>query len=109
MSTVAGRMAIGALVTCAAAAQPAPIPGWFLAGKNPGAYVIALDHETTHGGSASAILRCAQKRCSEFATLMQTIRADAYLGHRICLSAWVKGTEDDGPRLWMRVDGEAGQ
>jgi AraC family transcriptional regulator len=109
MSTLAARLAIAALVAGAAAAQTSPVPGWVLSGMNRKTYAIALDHETTHGGSASAIIRCGEKRCGQFGTLMQTIQADPYVGHRLRLSAWVKATKGGHPRIWMRVDGQSGE
>ena len=80
------------------------IPGWGLAGTNRYAYFIGLDRETKHGGEASITVRCDSGHCDKFGDIVQTIRAGAYLGQRLCLSAWVKGRKAGHVGLWMRVD-----
>ena len=88
------------------AARPTgPVPAWFLAGNNAPSYSIGLDSETKHGGANSAHIRCRDKSCGGFGTLMQTFRADEYRGSRIRLSAWVKSDRAGRANLWMRVDG----
>jgi len=109
MADIAAKMAIAALVVHTVAAQVSPVRGWFLSGANARAYEVVLDRETYRGGSASAMIRCRQRRCSNFATLMQTIQADEYLEHRIRFSGWVKATKGGAPRLWMRIDGASGE
>ena len=96
------------LLACAAVAQTGPIPEWFLSGMNRTQFGVKLDREVSHGGSASARIECFAKRCETFGTLMQTIKADAYVGQRIRLSAWVKAVDAGQPRIWMRVDGDEG-
>jgi hypothetical protein len=97
------------LVASGASAQTGPIPEWLLSGMNRTQFGVKLDRETAHGGNASARIECFAKRCETFATLMQTIKADAYLGQRIRLSAWVKALDAGQPRMWMRVDGDQGE
>ena len=80
------------------------IPGWGLGGANRNAYFIGLDRETKHGGESSITVRCDSGHCDKFGDIVQTIRADAYLGQRLRLSAWVKGRKAGHVALWMRVD-----
>src|SRR4051794_24575806 len=54
------------------------------------------------------MIRCKERGCPAFATLMQTIQTDEYQGRRLRLSGWVKATKGVSARLWMRVDGEDG-
>jgi hypothetical protein len=96
------------LMACVGGAQTGPIPEWFLSGMNRTQFGVKLDREVSHGGSASARIECFAKRCETFGTLMQTIKADAYVGQRIRLSAWVKAVDAGQPRIWMRVDGDEG-
>lgn len=44
----------------------------------------------------------------QFATLMQSVSADAYRGTRLRLSASLKTEDADAGTLWLRVDGAAG-
>ena len=97
------------LLIVPALAQPERVPGWFLSGMNRVQFVVSLDHEAMHGGTASAMIRCTEKRCESFGTLMQTIKADEYLGQRVRLSAWVKASDAGKPRIWMRIDGQNGE
>jgi hypothetical protein len=97
------------LVVCAATAQQAPVPGWGLSGMNRVRFGVKVDREVAHGGASSARMECFAKHCDTFATLMQTIKADEYLGQRIRLSAWAKAADAGRPRLWMRVDGPNGE
>src|SRR4051794_740602 len=101
---MAANLVFGALLIClAAGAQTTQIPEWHLTGKNPAAFELSLDRESVHGGNVSAMIRCRERHCSEFATLMQTIQSDAYQG-RVRLSGWVKASKGARARLWMRVD-----
>jgi hypothetical protein len=97
------------LLACTAAAQTGPVPEWFLSGMNRTQFGVKLDREVVHGGNSSARIECFAKRCQMFGTLMQTIKADAYLGQRIRLIAWVKALDAGQPRIWVRIDGEEGE
>ena len=57
-----------------------------------------------HSGKASASIRCREKRCSAFGTLMQTFSAVEYRGQRLRLTGWVKASKADRANIWMRVD-----
>jgi hypothetical protein len=98
-------VAIAVLVAGAARAQ---VPGWNRAGNNPKAFSPAVDREIFHSGEAAARVDC-EKGCSGFGTLMQTVRANRYVGSRVRFSAWVKATKGSAPALWMRVDGTGGE
>jgi erythromycin esterase-like protein len=82
-----------------------PPPGW--AGTQPsGTYSLGVDRTQRHGGSAAAFIEGLLSPGGTFATMSQSVRADAYRGKRIRWSAWVKSEDlnatDAG--LWMRVD-----
>ncbi|GAB2547451.1 hypothetical protein JOD18_001122 [Gracilibacillus alcaliphilus] len=82
------------------------IKGWFLSGTHPHLYQASLDDQEVHQGRRSACLSSNKvEQQEQFATLMQQIRADHFLGKRIKLSGFVK-TEGVSPSagLWMRVD-----
>jgi hypothetical protein len=100
---------ISLFVCLAASAQSSPVPDWHVAGSNPQAYEFGLDRDTFHSGHVSAMIRCRERHCSPFATLMQTIQSDEYQGRRVRLSGWVKATKGVSARLWMRVDGESSE
>ena len=99
------KLLASATLSLVVTAQPQPIVGWHPSGSNGKEYEFSLDHEVVHGGHASATIRCPKKRCSGFATLEQWIQADAFLGRRLRLTAWVKSTASGPVRIWMRVDG----
>lgn len=82
--------------------------GWTLAGSRPQDYEAGTDTAEKHSGRASAYLRLgAYKFKSDgFGALAQTIKAEAYRGRRVRLSAYVKTVEvEEYAGLWMRVDG----
>jgi hypothetical protein len=104
------RLAVIVLALGAAgAAQESKVPGWKLSGMAAREYEISVDREVFHGGHASALVRCTRLRCKTFGTLMQGIRADDFIGRRVRLSAWVRAENAQSPRLWMRIDGPAGE
>ena len=103
------KLLVLAVLPLVGAAQPRSIPGWRESGSNRKDYEFAIDNEVVHGGKASATIRCPTKRCGGFGTLEQTIRADAFIGQRLRLTAWIKSTASDRVRLWMRVDGPQAQ
>lgn len=83
------------------AAAPA---GWQLAGSDRNAYVATVER----GPEGQSVAHYASKRESEgFGTLMQTVKADKYLGKRVRYSAKVKHRNVSAwAGLWMRVDGK---
>jgi AraC family transcriptional regulator len=100
------KLAAALVLFCLAAfAQVSKVPGWLLSGMNRQAFTIDVDRTVHYTGHASATIRCAQKHCSDFGTLMQTFKAAKYLGRRVRLSAWVKAERAGRASIWMRVDG----
>jgi beta-lactamase regulating signal transducer with metallopeptidase domain len=104
-------VALCLLVPLAAFRLPAQVAagvaprGWFLAGTDPGSYLVGIDREQTYQGHASAYLRSKPAGAKGFGTLMQGFSADQYLGQRVRLTASVKSEGVSGwAGLWMRVD-----
>src|SRR5205823_2575777 len=85
-------------------------PGWGAAASaTPAPFTWGIDKTNHRGGEASAyIRRLSSVPLSGFATITQTIKADAYRGKRVRWSGWVahQGVFGGfGGGLWMRVDG----
>ena len=111
-------LAFGVLVATAHA-QVGPMPtGWHAAGTAAGDYAVGTDRSRRAGGQGQGggTIRSRTTSPSELATLQQSVRADAFRGHRVRLSGFVKagtvGAAADvagaAAGLWMRVDGPAG-
>ncbi len=80
--------------------------GWFLAGSRPADYEIRQDAAQVVRGQTSALLASTAEEAPGFGTLMQSFRADEYLGQRLRYTAWVKSEDvEDWAGLWLRVDG----
>ena len=84
----------------------APPSGWSLAGNNPRGYSTGIDPAVTFAGQPAVYLQSiSPQQSSQFGTLLQTFRADAYRGKRIRFSGYVKSNQlDIWAGLWMRVD-----
>ena len=83
--------------------------GWFLAGSKPADYDSGVDAQTVYGGQPSAYLKSKSPAIVGFGTLMQSFKAEEYLGKRIRFSAFVKtDAVQDWAGLWLRVDGPKG-
>lgn len=82
------------------------VKGWFLSGSNPYSYEMGIDHEVVHQGKASGYLKSKTVLDStEFATMMQSFKANKFLGKRIRLSSFIRTEEvDTFAGMWMRVD-----
>lgn len=90
--------------TCLQASAP---QGWILAGSNPANYDTGIDPQARYHDAQSAYLKSKTPVEGEmgFGTLMQSIRAEQYLGKRVRLSGFVKSDSVEGwAGLWMRVD-----
>ena len=88
----------------AAPANHAP-KGWFLAGSKPANYQTGVDRAMVENGLPSAFLKSAVPTTDGFGTLMQSISANEYAGHRVRLRAWVRSQDvADKAGVWMRVD-----
>ena len=86
--------------------------GWFVSGSKPRLYEMGIDPDVRRGEVPVAVIRnrypeddprYAQKG---FATMMQSVSAEPFLGQRIRLTADLK-TRDvvGGATVWLRVDG----
>lgn len=82
------------------------VKGWFLSGSNPFNYEMGIDHEIVHQGKASGYLKSKTVLDStEFATMMQTFKANQFVGKRIRLSCFICTEDiDTYAGMWMRVD-----
>ncbi|MBN6188281.1 helix-turn-helix domain-containing protein [Aneurinibacillus sp. BA2021] len=82
------------------------VKGWFLSGSNPFNYEMGIDHEVVHQGKASGYLKSKTVLDStEFATMMQTFKANQFVGKRIRLSCFIRTEKvDTYAGMWMRVD-----
>src|SRR5579871_4534974 len=86
------RLICFALLTGSAFAQDTP-KGWFKAGNKPGDYAMTVDRETFHSGKASALVKSAVEKPDGFGTLMQTFKADEFLGKRVRFSGYVRSQD----------------
>lgn len=102
------RVATSAAVVLAACVLvvEASVPrGWFLTGTKPSDYETGIDGDELYQGHASAFLKSKTQNVNGFGTLMQSIRAEQYIGKRVRLSGVVKTQEVvSWAGLWMRVD-----
>lgn len=86
------------------------VKGWFLSGSNPYNYEIGIDYKVVHQGKGSGYLKSKYVSDeNEFATMMQTFKADKYLDKRIRLSGFLR-TENVSTYagMWMRIDDTIG-
>ncbi len=101
----------GAIITATLliAYQSDNIPkGWFKAGSNPGGYQFGIENTNSESGNSCAFIKSDDADAKKFGTLMQTIKADNYLGKRIRLSGYIKAEKISGwAGMWMRIDGSS--
>jgi hypothetical protein len=101
------RVATGAavaLATCVLVHASVP-RGWFLAGTKPAEYEAGIDAGQPYQGHASAFLKSRTLSVDGFGTLMQSVRAERYIGKRVRISGLVKSREVmSWAGLWMRVN-----
>jgi hypothetical protein len=99
---VIAAVAFAGLVVVAQGTVPR---GWYLQGSNPKDFAAGVDLDQAYQGHASAFLKSKELRANGFGTLMQTIKAEQYLGRKVRLSGLVKSQEVKGwAALWMRLD-----
>jgi hypothetical protein len=82
-----------------------PPAGWGVFGDYADDYEIGVDYSVAYSGRASG---CIKSRANPrgYVTLMQSFKADNYLGKRLRLSGFVKVQDVKSyAGLWMRVDG----
>ena len=78
--------------------------GWGVSGSVPQYYEVGIDFEIHQSGRACAFIRSTHQS-ADYASLLQTIRADVYRGSRVELSAMVKARDvASWAGLWIRVD-----
>ena len=87
------------LVPCVAATDGVP-PGWLLAGSQPQNYRTGSD------ANGTAFLQSKpDAKATGFGTLMQSFKADEFVGKRMRFRAAVRSEDVTGwAGLWMRVD-----
>jgi hypothetical protein len=77
---------------------------WYMAGSHPQDYERGVDESVMYNGKSSGYIKSAVAQPGGFGTLMQTFKADAYLGKRMRFAAVVKADAiEDWAGLWMRV------
>jgi hypothetical protein len=101
-------VAVVLLLTGLVLVAQATLPrGWLLAGTKPSEYEVGVDVDQMYQGHASAFLKSKTLNADGFGTLMQSIKAEQYLGRKVRLSGLVKSEGVLGwAGLWMRVDKE---
>ena len=94
------------LLACASAASVhAEIPaGWVVAGTAPSDFEMGSELGNRVPGERSGVIR-AKKDSRGFGTLMQTVDAESYRGHRVRLSGFLRTKQAGRGQMWMRVDG----
>lgn len=96
--------AVAVMIVCSIAHAAAP-SGWFLAGSKPASYDSGIDPQSSYNSHPSAFLKSKESEIQGFGTLMQSFRADHYIGKRVRFSAFVKSDDlKDWAGLWMRID-----
>ncbi len=100
-----GTVFIACLITQLTFAQDGLPLHWQLAGSKPQDFEVIADEKIKHAGKASLRLDFTGELFAGFMTFHQTIKADAYRGKRVRLSAWVKTKSPDShAQLWFRLD-----
>jgi hypothetical protein len=88
------------LALCAAVPR-----GWHLAGSFPQEYEVGTRLQKAGPPHSVAYLRSTTAKAHGFGTIMQSISAEHYAGHRVRLSADVKSDQLSAwAGLWMRAD-----
>lgn len=94
--------------------------GWSSSSGQPASFTLGVESAATHSGTLAAFIsNSGPATDSTFATISQFVRPDAYAGHMVRLSGWLRPTGVALPDsaaaaagkskpvsgLWMRVDG----
>lgn len=78
---------------------------WQILGSKPQDFEVVVDEQVKHAGKASTRIDFIGEMYAGFVAFNQTIKADAYRGKRVRLSAWVKTKSPDSQaQLWFRLD-----
>jgi hypothetical protein len=104
LHVIAAALAASAVwVTAAESVGKLPAP-WFVSGERPSSYQAGIDNVETSSGKGAKFLRYVQGDDKRFASLVQTISAQRYLGQRIRFRAMIKTRDvNDWAGLWMQV------
>jgi hypothetical protein len=84
--------------------------GWLKTGTSPHLFEAGLDPLADYLGKPVVVLKSKDEGAVDgFATLMQTIAAEKYLGKRIAISAVIRTLDTLGSAtIWLRIDGADG-
>jgi hypothetical protein len=84
------------------------VRGWWVAGSAPQDYELGATPAGCLSGKC-AYIKSAVPAPRGFATLMQQLAPDNYLGKRLRVSAQIRTENADKAELWMRIDGPDGK
>src|SRR5579864_2377987 len=84
--------------------------GWMVSPDYAEDFEVGVDRVVARSGKASTYIASKpQATETSYANIGQRIKADAYRGKRVRLSAFLKTINvTGGARLWMRIDSEKG-
>jgi transcriptional regulator with XRE-family HTH domain len=83
--------------------------GWFITGDAPDHYDIGVDPDLTYQNQPCVTIK-ARPEPTEFAALLQHVKAEAYLGKRLQFSAVLRSENlKNRAALFMRIDGPNGK
>jgi len=78
---------------------------WFKAGSNPDNYNIGIDKSKVQSGRKSGFLMSDYATADQFGTLMQSCKANEYIGNRIKMSGFIRSEIVNGwSGMWLRID-----
>lgn len=78
---------------------------WHKAGSKPDAYNMGIDPGSAPTGGHAATIQSVKKKIAGFGTLMQTCKAEKYLGKRVRMSAMLKTSDvQEWSGIWLRID-----
>ena len=101
---LAAIAATSLFVVAAETIEKLPAP-WIVSGALPEAYTTGIDHTQTISGKGAKFIHYAQGDQTKWATIMQVIKAENYVGQRIRFVAKIKTKDvDSWAGLWMRID-----
>jgi hypothetical protein len=102
--------AAGFCPSLAADIPPNTLPGWTLKGDRADSYEIGMDEKTLREGRRTAYIKSKEPHIDGFATVMQIMSPQDYVGKRVELSGWLKTENvEELAGLWMRIDGDNGR
>lgn len=79
--------------------------GWFPAGRKPKSYDMGVDKGAGPDGKNVASIKSIDRKIDGFGTLMQTFKADKYLGKKIRMTGQMKSKDvESWAGFWLRID-----